>query len=112
MKKYIILILSFFAFIGSCSAIEVTSENIDAVIKNDGSADVTINCTLLPQRESVYKIPFFNVENSKITNISIEDNLNSHYEEADSIEDNKALFALHYLKPPVDFDAVFDDDIQ
>ncbi|MBQ7241069.1 MAG: hypothetical protein IJS56_06500 [Bacilli bacterium] len=92
MKKYIILILSFFAFIGSCSAIEVTSENIDAVIKNDGSADVTINCTLLPQRESVYKIPFFNVENSKITNISIEDNLNSHYEEADSIEDNKALF--------------------
>ena len=92
MKKYIILILSFFVFMGSCGAIEVTSESIDAVIKNDGSADVTINCTLLPQRESVYKIPFFNVENSKITNISIEDNLNSHYEEADSIEDNKALF--------------------
>ncbi len=92
MKKYIVFILSFFLFLGSCSAIEVTSENIDAVIKNDGSADVTINCTLLPQRETVYKIPFFNVENSKITNISIEDNLNSHYEEAGSIEDNKALF--------------------
>ena len=92
MKKYIVFILSFFLFLGSCSAIEVTSENIDAVIKNDGSADVTISYTLLPQRETVYKIPFFNVENSKITNISIEDNLNSHYEEADSIEDNKALF--------------------
>ena len=92
MKKFIVLIISLFFFISNCYAVQMASESMEAVIKKDGSADVTLSMTFLAQRDTVYKMAFFNVENSKISNISIEDNYHSHYEKVSKLEKNKALF--------------------
>ena len=78
MKKFIVLIISLFFFISNCYATQMASESMDVIIKKDGSADVTLSMTFLAQRDTVYKMAFFNVENSKISNISIEDNYHSH----------------------------------
>ena len=94
MKKYIAIILLFFIFIPTCNAIQLTNEKIDAVIKKDGSVDVVQTNIYLAQRDTVYNVPFFNVENAKINNIIIEDNFNSHYERVKKLEDDKAFFYL------------------
>ena len=92
MKKIVFFFLAFFFFIINVNASQMTNESFSAVIKNDGSADVTITGTFLAQRETEYTMAFFNVENSIINNISIEDNYNSHYEKTKKLEKDKALF--------------------
>lgn len=93
MKKVIITFLVlFFFFIPSVSAIQVTSSSINAVIKNDGSCEVTQVLNYLGQRDTVYNLAFFNVKDAKISDISISDNLGTNYEYVKTLEDNKAFF--------------------
>lgn len=91
-KKIIILLFLFFFFIPSVSAIQVSSSNINGVIKNDGSCEVTQVLSYLGQRDTVYNLVFFNVKDAKISDISISDNLGTKYEYAKYLEDNKAFF--------------------
>ncbi len=92
MKKLVFIIILFFTFIVNVNGLQMSSESFDAVIKNDGSADVTIVSTFLAQRDTEYNIAFLNVENSKISNISIEDNYRSQYQKVNYLEKDKALF--------------------
>jgi len=92
MKKLVFVIISFFFLIVNVKGMQMSNETFNAVIKNDGSADVTISSTFLAQRETDYRYAFFNVENSKISNISIEDNYSTHYERVKKLEKDKAFF--------------------
>ena len=89
MKKFVFAFITFFFLLINVNAntTQVSTEYLSAVIKNDGSADVTITSTYLAQIST-----FFNVENSKISNISIEDNYSSHYEKVKKLEKDKAMF--------------------
>lgn len=91
-NKIIILISLLFFFIPSVNALQVNSNSFSAVINNDGSADVTETFDFLGQRDTVYNLVLFNVKDVKISDLSITDNLGSHYEYAKSLEDNKAFF--------------------
>ncbi len=92
MKRLVFVIISFFFLIVNVKGMQMSNETFNAVIKNDGSADVTISSTFLAQRETDYRYAFFNVENSKISNISIEDNYSTHYERVKKLEKDKAFF--------------------
>ena len=94
MKKFVFAFITFFFLLINVNAntTQVSTEYLSAVIKNDGSADVTITSTYLAQISTEYKMAFFNVENSKISNISIEDNYLSHYEKVKKLEKDKAMF--------------------
>ncbi len=92
MKKLVFTFVLFFFLLVNVNATQMSNQSFKAVIKNDGSADVTITGTFLAQRDTEYKFAFFNVENSIVNNISIEDNYHSHYEKVNKIEKDKALF--------------------
>ena len=92
MKKFLCAVLSFFVFLVNVNAAQMANEYFNAVIKDDGSADVTIKGTFLAQRDTVYKFALFNTSESTISNISIEDNYKSHYQRVNKLENDKALF--------------------
>ena len=91
-NRLIVLITLFFFFIPSVKAIQIVEESFSALIKNDGSAEVTEVYNFPGQRDTVYNEVFFNVNDSKISDISINDSLGSHYELVDKLEDDKAFF--------------------
>ena len=94
MKKYLLYFLfAFFLFIPFVSAKEFNQLDYDILVKNDGSAHFTVRVSALYQKNfSDFDIALFRVPESKVSNITVTDIYNTHYEEVDSFQKNKNYF--------------------
>lgn len=93
MKKYLVLFITlFFVFTSGVSAAQFSSLIRNVQVHKDGSATITDAISIVAQKDTTFEIVSFNVENAKISNISLKDMRNTHYIQTKNLENGKFFF--------------------